>query len=328
MSAEGPSRVRVSAPAKVNLGLAVIARRGDGFHELETVMARLDLADEIEIERLPAAARTGGREAPAERVELVVVDELGTGDVPTDATNLVTRAATAYLQWYDETRASATGYGAGGTDSAGVTDGFADGHGLRVTLTKRIPIAAGMGGGSSDAAATLRGVAELLTGRESVPGQVAELHDLALRLGSDVPFFLLAAPAALARGRGERLTPLEVPTLHLVLAKPTFGVPVKEAYESLVGFTPRLRFSAIADALRRGDEPGWRNALQPGVVRRHPDLREVLTELKSNGLRGCIMSGSGSTCFGLAGDRAEAEAVAATVARSQPTWWVRAASLV
>lgn len=153
------------------------------------------------------------------------------------------------------------------------------------------------------------------------------MHALALELGSDVPFFLTPWRAAVARGRGERLTEIEVPALDLVVVKPPFGVSAAEAYSVLAGFTARLRAADIVAALEAGEEPGWRNALQPGVVRAYPELRGVLAVLKAAGLRGCIMSGSGSACFGVARSRTEAEAISAAIGAAESSWLVLAASI-
>jgi len=308
---EGRSRLTVAAHAKVNLGLAVLARRGDGFHELETIMARLDLADEVRIE-LVGVGESSGENA---RIELEVRGDAAPADLPTDARNLVVAAAEAYLAARRDAR------------SAGDDLDPDEPTSVRLVLTKRVPVAAGLGGGSSDAAATLRGLERLLPVRAGSGGAGLDLHGLATRLGSDVPFFLLDAAAALARGRGERLAPLALPELHLVLAKPPFGVPVGSAYSALVGFSPRLKVDAIVTALARGDEPGWRNGLQPGVLREYPAIREVIAALKEHGLRGCVMSGSGSTCFGVAGDRAEADSIAAALRLARPDWWVAAATV-
>lgn len=304
--ADGPGSVRLRAPAKVNLGLSVTTRRGDGFHEIETIMARLDLADEVEVRLVRVGDEAGSGpagDAPTVggRATMTVSGDLdASAALPTDDRNLVVKAAMGYWQRLEPDRVRPLA--------------------VHVDLTKRIPIAAGLGGGSSDAAATLVALSRLL------PAPV-DLHALALSLGSDVPFFLTPWRAALARGRGERLTEFEVPGLDLVLATPPFGVSTAVAYSSLVGFTPRLRGDAIAAALAAGEEPGWRNALQPGVVRSHPEIRRVIAALTAAGLRGCIMSGSGSTCFGLAASRAEAEDLAQRLGAAQPTWRVLAASL-
>lgn len=288
------------APGKVNLGLAVLTRRGDGYHELETLFARIDLADELTLALLP--------ERPGE-VVASVVPEADPADpewharslsaLPTGRENLAVRAASAYLAAWEERT---------GRPPPGVA----------LTLVKRLPIAAGLGGGSSDAAAALRALERL------VPAGL-DLVALALRLGSDVPFFASGAAAALARGRGERLSPAALPRLDLVLAKPELTVSAAEAYAALVGFTGRLKHEEALAALARGEEPGWRNGLQAGVMRAHAEVRELLAELRSLGLRGVLMSGSGPTCFGVADGPEAAEEAAAALRARRPDLWVRTA---
>lgn len=274
--------VEERAHAKVNLGLSVLARRGDGYHEIETLMARLSLADEVRVER----AGSG------------VVLAVEGADLPTDERNLATRAALRYLE-------------AAGAEGVGVT----------VRLRKRIPLAAGLGGGSSDAAAVLRAL------RVLVPAEV-DVQRLGLALGSDVPFFLSDLPAALARGRGERLQPVTLPPLALVLAYPGEAVSAAEAYDALQSFTSRLPLDALLEKLRAGAEPGFVNALQPGVVRAHPRVREVIKALRAEGLRGVAMSGSGSCCFAVAADEPSAREAATRLAASHPGWTVLATQTV
>lgn len=282
MSAEGA--LRFEAPAKVNLGLHVLARRGDGYHEIDTILAKLELADVL-------TARPGG-----EGVELEIEQPDGPGfaeDLPTDESNLAVRAARRYL------------------DAIGQTGG------LHLRLEKRVPIAAGLGGGSADAAAALMAVARLF------PAEV-DLGALGAALGSDVPFFLQGASAARARGRGEKLEPLALPALALVLVNPGVPVAASEAYEELQNFTPRLEPSRIVAELAANGDPGLRNALQPGVMLAHPEVRDALLALRERSLRGVVMSGSGATCFGIARDEAHAEEVARAIAAERPTWWVHA----
>jgi len=265
--------LRLRAHAKVNLGLSVLARRGDGFHEVETAMVRIDLHDVVTLEPTDGA---------------VTLVRKGI-EVPDGAANLAVRAAEAYLR-----AARASG-------------------GVRIGLDKRIPVAAGLGGGSSDAAAVLRGLASLM------PAGV-QTEPLARGLGSDVPFFLADVPAALARGRGERLEPVAVPPLRMLLIDPGVPVTAAEAYAALQSFTPRLRLEKILGRLERGEEPGLINGLQPGVVRAHPEIRAALDALRAAGLRGVLMSGSGSTCFALVdGDDQEARA-ADRIRREHPAW--------
>lgn len=293
--------MRRPAPAKVNLGLSVLARRGDSFHEIETLIARLDLQDDVSVELL--TDRAGGVEleilprptagSPAWHVEALA-------SVPTDDGNLAARAAAAYqLAFERETGSPAPG--------------------IAVSIVKRVPVAAGLGGGSSDAATVLLALDALL------PAGL-DLAALGASLGSDVPFFLTGAAAAVARGRGERLQVVKIPRLHLVLAKPETTVSAADAYAALVGFTPRLRHERSIAALTSGQEPRWRNGLQGGVVRAHPHVRTLLEDLRATGLKGVLMSGSGPTCFGVATGADAALEAADLLARRRPDLWVAAAT--
>lgn len=272
-----------AAAAKLNLGLAVTARRGDGFHEIDTVFARLQLADELSAERSSDgfSLRIHGETGVPGGSELLTAD------------NLVLLAAEAFAR------------------ASGVP-------GASFLLTKRIPVAAGLGGGSADAAAALRLLARLYPDE----AEQVDLAELGRQLGSDVPFQLLDIAAAHGRGRGERLSPLSLPERQVVLANP--GVPVKAgaAYGWLQTFSRRLQLNTISDALTGFTEPRWLNALQAGVSREVKEVRTALSELRSEGLQGVLMSGSGPTCFGLAADQAAAERAAENIRSRQPGWWV------
>ena len=267
----------VKAHAKVNLGLNIVAKRGDGYHEIDTLMARLELHDTVTLEPTDSG----------------VTLSVSGADLPEDASNLAYRAAQRYLGAAGETR------------------------GIRLSLEKRIPVAAGLGGGSSDAAAVLRGLSELYASD-------VDLEALAKALGSDVPFFLLDSPAARARGRGEKLERVALPTLHLVLVNPGIAVSAGDAYANLQNFSSRLNVERLLEKLNGGEEPGYLNALQAGVMLLEPTLRELIATLRATNLAGVMMSGSGSTCFGLARDAAHAQEVASDLARAHTGWWVRA----
>lgn len=230
---------------------------------------------------------------PAEALTLRVEG----ADLPTDERNLVYRAARAYL------------------DAAGVTGG-AD-----IVLHKRLPLASGLGGGSSDAASTLLALAELY------PSDV-DLPALALSLGADVPFFLLGG-AALAQGVGERLTPIhDLPPVHLVLANAGAEISAGDAYRWLDetgDFSSPLRLDAIRQALASGVEVPYFNSLQAGVLAHFPSVLTTLEALADAGLHSVLMSGSGATCFGLARDETQAQAAAGALAAQFPQWWVTAA---
>ncbi|WP_291429006.1 4-(cytidine 5'-diphospho)-2-C-methyl-D-erythritol kinase [Deinococcus sp.] len=229
--------------------------------------------------------------APADSLTLNVQG----ADLPTDGRNLVYRAARAYL------------------DAAGHPGGAA------ITLHKRLPLASGLGGGSSDAATTLMALARLYPARVDLP-------TLALKLGADVPFFLLGS-AAVASGVGEILEPLPVPPVPLVLVNPGVEVAARDAYAWLdaeEAFTPALDTEAILDALSAGRPAPYLNALQGPVAARHAPIREALSALETAGLHSALMSGSGSTCFALARDDAHAHDAAHALARQYPHWWVQA----
>lgn len=311
----------VNAPAKLNLFLRVLGRRSDGYHEIETVFERIDLADALTFE-------------PHERRMLLSCSDpsLSCGD-----DNLVVKAAALLRQ------ITRTAYGA------------------RVHLIKRIPIAAGMGGGSSDAAAALRGLNELW----GLGLGLAQLQVLAAQLGSDVPFFLTEAPCAIGRGRGERCEPLQqgVPLAH-VLVVPDARLSTPEIYEEFhrtpvaeapsraqhaggrpipsgsstaaqnrilsgtEGFGLTASSSSItmvAHALRNGSlgelaQVLW-NDLEPGAIRRCPQIETIRLRLQEAGCLAARMSGSGPSVFGLCRDRLHAEAVAATVRdRADRSW--------
>ncbi len=279
--------IEVRAPAKLNLGLEVLRRRPDGYHEIETCFVPLRLFDRLTLE--PGRAGAGIRL------------EIEGADLPTDRTNLVVRAA--------ERVCEALGL---------VAD-------LELRLEKRIPIAAGLGGGSSDAAATLLGLEALA--RRALPRDVRA--KLALELGADVPFFLDPRPA-LGRGVGELLSALDgVPEMHWVLVAFPFPVSTPWAYsEAARELTLPRDPSSIAALLRPlGLLSSPRNDLEAVSTKRHPEIREARRALESVGALATGMSGSGPTVFGRfederaarrAAEMVEVPAGARTIATSSP----------
>jgi 4-diphosphocytidyl-2-C-methyl-D-erythritol kinase len=267
------------APAKINLGLAVTGRLENGYHTLDTLFCTLGVGDDLKLEIIPAG------------IEL----EVRGSDLPANADNLVYKAAALFLE---QTRIAS---------------------GVRLILEKRLPLAAGLGGGSSDAAACLRGLQRLFK-------TSTDLYGLAVKLGADVPF-LIAGGAARASGIGEVLVPLELPEIHVVLANPNVGISAKEAYLGLNGrFGSPLELPNIIEALNRGEAPPYRNDLELPVLEAYPIVQTVKNALVNAGLFGALMSGSGSTCFGLAHTAKEAARVAIALRLEQPDWWVCAAS--
>ncbi len=274
------TRIHVVAPAKLNLGLRVLARRADGYHELASVFVPLDLADAIDLEIAGATASA---------VTLELAGEIA--GVPADASNLAVRAAAEFLA------------------AAGLA------RSLRLRVTKRIPVAAGLGGGSSDAGAVLRGLAE------SFPGALAPpvLARLALRLGADVPYFLAPRPARVS-GIGERSEPLAaLPALACLLVNP--GRPLSTA-------SVFAAFDAQPTSARRSLDPelglDLANDLEPAAERLCPAIAPLRERLRALGARAVGLSGSGPTLFGIFRDTAEA-AHALAEADFPPPIWARVA---
>jgi 4-diphosphocytidyl-2-C-methyl-D-erythritol kinase len=257
--------IRVRAFAKINLMLRVLGRRADGYHELRTTFQSLALHDTLTIRRERGPFRI----------------ECGDADVPTDASNLIARAAAA--MWRAAGRRGAP-------------------HDVVVALVKNIPIAAGLGGGSSDAAATLRGLARLWRIDE------ADLPRIAAALGADVPYFLEGG-TALGLDRGDTIFPLiDHPPAWVALVVPPFGVSTKDAY----GWLDRDRRARR----RRTASPG--NDLEQPVVRRHREIGRIVAALRRCGATHAAMSGSGSAVFGLFARRADAiEAAGALAGRGR-----------
>lgn len=282
------SALTIRAPAKINLSLDVLARRPDGYHELAGVMQALALHDRLTISYDPARS---GPPLTCGGVSLPGADAPGAG-LPLDESNLALRALRALEVLV--------------------------GHPLpvRLHLEKAIPVAAGLGGGSSDAAAVLWGVPRLL-GLEPAP---ADLVAAAARLGADVPFFLLGG-TCLAEGIGERLTPLPFPgRWPVVLARPPLAVSTAEVYRALdldrLGRRPDN--PALVAALAAADFAGacraMANVLESVTLARHPEVAALKERLLALGAPACLMAGSGPTVFALAASQDEARCLAAGVA--------------
>ena len=266
-------RLVTLAPAKVNLVLRVGPPRGDGYHELLSLMVPLDLADGVDV---TVHARAGG----------VTCRVPGRPELDGPA-NLAARAAALVKERF-------------GRDEA-----------VAIRIAKRIPVTAGLGGGSSDAAAVIRALARAFRIRDP-----AALLDVAQRIGSDVPFFL-GEGAAWARGRGERIAPARVPPLDLVLLyplDPSLAIRAGDAYRWLDLDRGPQAPSVPRRAVAWG--PGrLRNDLQPPCLARNPALSTLLGRLTGCGARAAIMSGSGPTVFGVFRSRAEARGAARRIAK-------------
>ena len=275
--------VVVQAPAKVNLFFEVLGKRSDGFHEIETLVAPVGLYDslffhEIDDDRLQfsCSAVSGAWGAEASWV----------CDVPTGPENLVVRAVSLLRQ------------------ESGVRNG------ARLRLVKRIPTAAGLGGGSSDAAAALW-AANIVWRLRWSRDDIAQLGS---RIGSDVPLFL-AAGAAICRGRGERVEPVDgLGPLHVVLARPPAGLATAAVYGACrVGMPPR-RVDDLLGALRRGDARGIRvgmfNRLEEAARTLSPWIDRLRTVFAKTDCLAHQMSGSGTCYFGLCRHAGQARRIA------------------
>jgi 4-diphosphocytidyl-2-C-methyl-D-erythritol kinase len=291
--------VTVRVSAKVNLQLAVGPVRADGYHDVATVYHAVSLFDEVTV-------------APSKHDKVVITGE-GADSVPADEDNLAARAADAL--------ARAVGSGAGHT------------QGLAIRISKRIPVAAGLAGGSADAAAALVACNELW--RTGLSEQ--ELCELAAGIGSDVAFALLGG-TAIGVGRGEQVTPaLTSGTFYWVLAFATGGLSTADVYAAcdrirasgksrrakvgepeLANIPEPVLDNALMAALRSGDPaelgPLLSNDLQPAALSLRPELRRTLAAGRELGALGALVSGSGPTCAFLARDRRHARDLAAALA--------------
>jgi 4-diphosphocytidyl-2-C-methyl-D-erythritol kinase len=262
----------LKAPAKINLFLKVLKRRPDGYHEIESVMQKITLFDILHLSR------------QGEAISLLCPGSR----VPEGRENLVYKAAQAFF--------SATG----------TTPG------IQIVLEKRIPVAAGLGGGSSDAAAVLLGLNRLL----GVDLELERLMDIGLQLGADVPFFLQNCSGAIVTSIGECLRKIEaIRKYWIVLVNPGFAVSTKWVYENF----PLTSYSNPY-ILARGRKmpenydivpPGFieelGNDLEAVTVKRYPEIGEIKKELKQAGAVAALMSGSGPTVFGLFADKKKAQ---------------------
>jgi 4-diphosphocytidyl-2-C-methyl-D-erythritol kinase len=295
------ARIKVAAPCKINLHLSVGERRADGYHDLESIFQTLDFGDSLGFEVLEGTGRC----------DILAGAIPGTGFRLPPEENIVYKAAALFRR--------RTGFN----------------RSLRVFLEKRIPAGGGLGGGSSDAAAALAALDMLAGTRLSL----AELRDMALSLGSDVPFFLADPPsgaevsggsaagsggAAWVSGRGERILPLESPPWAALLVNPGFPSPTGEAFRRLDlwrgggnrgrDFDRTLSPAELAGALP-GDPAFWPywNDFLPALCGGDGEssvYRRILSALRSGGADFAGLSGAGSTCFGVFKDRGGAERAA------------------
>jgi 4-diphosphocytidyl-2-C-methyl-D-erythritol kinase len=280
---------------KVNLLLNILGQRPDGFHELETIIHPVNLFDQLTFSR----ASSG--------ISLTCSDP----NLPVDESNLVHRAATAFFA------------------ATQISDG------VKIHLEKRIPMAAGLGGGSGNAATTLLAVNELF----GHPLSSEKAFEIAASLGSDIPFFLQSQPA-LATGRGERVESLEpfrcLRGRAFLLIHPGFGISTPWAYQQLAHFPAVLngqpgRAARLIKRLQSGDliraAGEFYNALERPALHKFPLLELLQDFVRANGALGALMSGSGSTTFGLAEDLNAARALDEKVRHKFGQLWTAAVEI-
>lgn len=254
------------AYAKINLGLDVLRRRPDGYHEVKMIMQTVGIYDVLTFRKRESAGNFPDISISLDKEEL-----------PGDKNNLIYKAAELVMETYNIKK------------------------GVDITLNKNIPIAAGMAGGSTDAAAVFHGLKELF-------GLSMSLEDMKLmgvKVGADVPYCMIGG-TALSEGIGEILTPLKAPPkAFLLIAKPDIHVSTKFVYENLhadtLSFHPDI--DGMVRALQEGDLKGitdrMGNVLETVTVREYPVIEEIKEEMKKGGAQNALMSGSGPTVFGI-----------------------------
>jgi len=284
--------VQRTAAAKINLYLHIIGRRADGYHLLDSLIVFLDMGDEVEVQK-------------ASDLKLELSGPFGPelGRLTTDNDNLVLRAAHKLRDW-------------------AVSNGAGD-HGAHIRLSKALPVAAGVGGGSADAAATLSVLAELW----QLDPPCDELMALGLELGADVPACLAAEPVLVSGvGEGLRAAP-SLPEVHAVLVNPGLELSTAKVFSALTPSNysaaeplshPISDLTELLTALS-----ARRNDLEAPAIQLVPEIARVLEVLgEAPGCRFIRMSGSGATCFGLFATGQEADRAATLISNAYPQWWV------
>ena len=256
------NEISIKAYAKINLGLDVIRRREDGYHELKMIMQTINLYDSL---TLTATEEPG--------IDL----HINLSSLPCNENNLVVKAARLMMDTY------------------GITQG------VKIELLKHIPIAAGMAGGSADAAATLKAMNELF----HLGASKEDLMRLGVTLGADIPYCIMEG-TALSEGIGELLTPLKaMPSCHILIVKPNVNVSTKYVYQNLKldETTIHPDIDGMVASIQKNDLHGivdrLGNVLETVTIPRHPKVEEIKKEMLSMGALGSLMSGSGPTVFGI-----------------------------
>ena len=271
--------MRLRAFAKINLGLDILRKREDGYHEVRMIMQTIQMYDVLEMKRVKKPGISLSVNYPY---------------IPSDERNLVYKAAKLLM------------------------DEFQVKEGVDIRLEKFIPVAAGMAGGSSDAAAAMVGINHLF----KLGLSEKDLMDRAVNIGADVPYCIMRG-TALAEGIGEKLTRIaQVPDCYVLIGKPGIGVSTKTAYESLQ--LDKIQSHPDIDGMIRDIENGnllemtdkMGNVFESGIIGKYPVIGEIKDLMEANGALKAMMSGSGPTVFGIFDDREKMEAAAAVLRQS------------
>ena len=271
--------MRLRAFAKINLGLDILRKREDGYHEVRMIMQTIQMYDVLEMKKVKKPGISLSVNYPY---------------IPSDERNLVYKAAKLLM------------------------DEFQVKEGVDIRLEKFIPVAAGMAGGSSDAAAAMVGINHLF----KLGLSEKDLMDRAVNIGADVPYCIMRG-TALAEGIGEKLTRIaQVPDCYMLIGKPGIGVSTKTAYESLQ--LDKIQSHPDIDGMIRDIENGnllamtdkMGNVFESGIIGKYPVIGEIKDLMEANGALKAMMSGSGPTVFGIFDDREKMEAAAAVLRQS------------
>lgn len=256
--------MEIKAYAKINIGLDVVRRREDGYHEVKMIMQNIGLHDLVDVKKV---------DAPGIHINV------GDADLPVDKDNLIYKAAKLLIDEFD------------------IKDG------VSVNLTKNIPIAAGLAGGSTDAAATMIGINDVF----GLGLSKEDLMTRGVKIGADVPYCILGG-TAIAEGIGEKLTRITAcPDCTILIAKPEAGVSTKHVYQSLeIDKVTHPDIDTIIDGINKGDISqicdNLGNVLESVTIKEHPVIDRIKQMMIDGGAVGSLMSGSGPTVFGIFAD--------------------------
>ncbi len=283
--------LQLLSPAKINLYLNVLYKREDGFHEIETLFERISLCDTLRFSKTPGD----------------IILSTDARALPTNADNIIFKTA------------------------ALLKDRFKVSEGVRIHLKKRIPVAAGLGGGSGNAATTLLTLNRLWKLKLSQ----AQLQRIAAELGSDVAFFVLKATNAIGTGRGEKLKRISLGAKKrwYCLVKPMFGISTQQAYGGISRLRltqPKTDVKMLVRSIQKGDAKSLagllNNSLELVLNNRVTEIKNIKEKLVFNGAKAALMSGSGSTVFGLFESKPKAEKAARKLRKENKAWQVFVAS--